>query len=133
MLSVISRASAGVGARCLAGSFQVLRVQFNAGITDYSVDELEELMLAYALSVHESQGSEYRCVLVPVAWEHYIMLNERLLYTAISRGRERAVLVGQRKALRVSVSRSPGVQRLTALHRRLLEAFDPSGREAGKS
>lgn len=102
---------------------KVLRVQFDTRITDYSFDELEELMPAYALTVHKSQGSEYLCVVIPVVWEHYIMLSKRLLYTAITRGKERVVLVGQQKALRVAVGRSPGVRRLTALSQRLADAF----------
>ena len=100
-----------------------LRVRYDTGVVNYGFDELDELMLAYALTVHKSQGSEYRCVVIPVAWEHYIMLSKRLLYTAITRGRERVVLIGQQKALRVGVSSSPGVQRLTALQRRLAETF----------
>ena len=64
---------------------------------------LDELSLAYACSVHKSQGSEYPAVVVPLLTTHFVMLSRNLLYTAVTRGKRLVVLVGQRKALAIAV------------------------------
>ncbi len=67
--------------------------------------DLNELVLAYACSIHKSQGSEYPCVVIPVQTQHYVMLQRNLLYTAITRGKRLVVLVGSKRALaRISMS-----------------------------
>jgi exodeoxyribonuclease V alpha subunit len=89
----------------------------------YDFDDAHQLMLAYALTVHKSQGSEYKAVVMPVCQEHYILLSKRLLYTGITRGKQLVVLVGQDKALKIAVNSTRGEQRITGLETRLRERF----------
>ncbi|GAB4430976.1 MAG: ATP-dependent RecD-like DNA helicase [Anaerolineae bacterium] len=86
----------------------------------YSLDDLGDLDLAYALTVHKSQGSEYPVVIVPVLLQHSIMLRRNLLYTAITRAREMVVLVGQRQAIQLAVSEGRREMRFSALRQRLV-------------
>ncbi|MHB9057285.1 MAG: SF1B family DNA helicase RecD2 [Bacillota bacterium] len=85
----------------------------------YDRGELDELTLAYAISVHKSQGSEYRAVVMPLTTQHYVMLQRNLLYTAITRARELVVLVGTRKALSVALHNDQIQRRFTRLKERL--------------
>jgi exodeoxyribonuclease V alpha subunit len=85
----------------------------------YEFSELDELVHAYAVSVHKSQGSEYRAVVVPVLTQHYIMLQRNLLYTAVTRARELVVLVGTRRAIGIAVRYNKITERHTALNTRL--------------
>ncbi|MFN8060598.1 MAG: ATP-dependent RecD-like DNA helicase [Vicinamibacterales bacterium] len=80
-----------------------LAVAFDARDVVYDFDELDRLVLAYASSIHKAQGSEYPAVVVPLTTQHYLMLQRRLLYTAVTRARRLVVLVGQRKALALAV------------------------------
>ncbi len=99
-----------------------VRVRFDERRVDYAADALDALVLAYACSVHKSQGSEYPAVVMPVLTEHWVMLQRNLLYTAVTRGRRLVVLVGQARALRRAVENDQGLHRFTALARRLREA-----------
>ena len=81
----------------------------------YDLTELSELTLAYASTVHKSQGSEYRAVVVPFTTQHYVMLQRNLLYTAITRARELVVIVGSKKAVAIAVRNSKVEQRYTGL------------------
>jgi exodeoxyribonuclease V alpha subunit len=101
---------------------QELTVDFDGRQAVYDFDELDELGLAYALTIHKSQGSEYPAVILPVHTQHYIMLQRNLLYTGITRGRKLVVLVGTTKALALAVSRQDTSRRFTALMRRVQEA-----------
>ncbi len=74
-------------------------VQFEGRVISYLADELRELRLAYAATIHKSQGSEYRAVIIPVHTQHYIMLKRNLIYTALTRGRELVCIVGTKQAL----------------------------------
>jgi exodeoxyribonuclease V alpha subunit len=94
-------------------------VEFEGREVVYSYDELDELALSYAITVHKSQGSEYPCVVIPVHTQHYIMLQRNLLYTAITRGRELVVLVGSRQAVAMAARRTGSHHRLTTLRERL--------------
>jgi exodeoxyribonuclease V alpha subunit len=85
----------------------------------YEFSELDELVHAYAVSVHKSQGSEYRAVVVPVLTQHYIMLQRNLLYTAVTRAKELVVLVGTRRAIGIAVRNNKIAERHTALDTRL--------------
>ena len=69
----------------------------------YEFGDLDQLVLAYATTIHKAQGSEYPAVVIPVTTQHYTMLQRNLLYTAITRGRRLVVLVGQRRALAIAV------------------------------
>jgi exodeoxyribonuclease V alpha subunit len=100
---------------------QVLRVRIDDLEVVYEFSELDELVHAYAVSVHKSQGSEYRSVVVPVLTQHYVMLQRNLLYTAVTRARELVVLVGTRRAIGIAVRNSKITERHTALAGRLRE------------
>jgi exodeoxyribonuclease V alpha subunit len=86
---------------------------------DYEAAELDELILAYAISVHKSQGSEYPAVVMPVTTQHFILLQKNLIYTGISRAKELVVLIGSKKALRIAIGNDTPQHRLTRLSDRL--------------
>jgi exodeoxyribonuclease V alpha subunit len=98
-------------------SLSHLAVDFDGRLVDYDASDLDQLVLAYATTIHKSQGSEYPAVVVPVSTQHYAMLQRNLLYTAVTRGRRLVVLVGQRKALAIAVSDRRTRRRWTMLGR----------------
>jgi exodeoxyribonuclease V alpha subunit len=87
-----------------------LVVAFDGRDVSYGFGELDELVLAYATTIHKSQGSEYPAVVIPLVTQHYMMLARNLLYTGVTRGKRLVVLVGQRKALAIAV-RNQGSRR----------------------
>ncbi len=101
---------------------RTVAVRFDGRAVTYDGADLDELVLAYACSVHKAQGSEYPCVVVPVHTQHYVMLRRNLLYTAITRGRRLVVLVGSRRALAIAVKNRRVEPRFTRLAERLAEA-----------
>ena len=80
-----------------------LVIDFEGRAVPYGFDELDHVTLAYAISVHKAQGSEYPAVVIPVTMQHYMMLKRNLIYTAVTRGKRLVVLIGQRKALAMAV------------------------------
>lgn len=98
---------------------QVLRVEFDGRDVLYNFDEADKLTLAYATTIHKSQGSEYRAVVIPLASQHYMMLRRNLVYTAVTRGRELVVIVGQRRALAQAVRSEQGRRRWGRLREKL--------------
>jgi exodeoxyribonuclease V alpha subunit len=98
---------------------QVLTVRIDDREVTYEFSELDELVHAYAVSVHKSQGSEYRAVVIPMLTSHYMMLQRNLLYTAVTRARELVVLVGSRRAIGIAVRNNKITERHTALDVRL--------------
>ena len=80
-----------------------LTVEFDGRDVIYGFGELDELVLAYATTIHKSQGSEYPAVVIPLSVQHYPMLQRNLVYTGVTRGKRLVVLVGQRKALAIEV------------------------------
>jgi exodeoxyribonuclease V alpha subunit len=94
---------------------QELIIEFDDKPVEYQFGELDEVALAYAVSVHKSQGSEYPAVVIPVMMQHYMMLRRNLLYTGITRGRKLVVLVGQRKAVGMAVKGKAEKQRWSKL------------------
>lgn len=98
---------------------QELAVAFEGRSVTYDFGELDELMLAYACTIHKSQGSEYPAVVMPLHTQHFVMLQRNLLYTGITRGKQLVVLVGSRKALSLAVQRQDTARRYSALARRL--------------
>jgi exodeoxyribonuclease V alpha subunit len=95
------------------------RVDFDGRIVEYEFGELDEVSLAYATSIHKSQGSEYPAVVIPLAMQHYTLLERKLLYTAVTRGRKLVILIGQPKALGVAVKSRKSTRRLTRLAGRI--------------
>ena len=108
---------------------QEMVVNFEGRPVKYDFADLDELSLAYVLSIHKSQGSEFPCVVIPLHTQHYMMLQRNLLYTAVTRGRKLVVLVGTKKALGMAIRRADTRQRYTALKRRL-QAQENSGHTA---
>ena len=100
-------------------SAEALAVRFDDRVVEYALDELDALVLAYAATVHKSQGSEYPAVVVPVHTQHYVMLQRNLLYTAVTRGKRLVVLVGTRKALALAVRNADVGARASGLAARL--------------
>ena len=79
----------------------------------------ENLELAYAISVHKSQGSEYPAVIIPILIQHYMLLQRNLIYTAVTRGKKLVILVGTRKALAIGIRNDKTLKRYTLLEKRL--------------
>lgn len=92
-----------------------LTVLFDGREVVYGFGELDELVLAYATTIHKSQGSEYPAVVIPLVTQHYAMLARNLLYTGVTRGRKLVVLVGQKKALAIAVRNQGGRRRWSKL------------------
>jgi exodeoxyribonuclease V alpha subunit len=106
---------------------QVVRVDFEGRLVDYDFSDLDELVLAYACSIHKSQGSEYTAVVVPLHTQHFVMLQRNLFYTAITRGRKLVVVVGSRRALELAVRTESSSRRSTLLAWRLSGAGRSQG------
>ena len=100
-----------------------IRISFDNREIVYEFSELDEIILAYAVSVHKSQGSEYPVVILPILTQHYILLQRNLIYTAVTRGKNLVVMVGSRKALAIGVNNNPTLQRFTRLRYRISESF----------
>jgi len=94
-------------------------VTFDGRDVTYEFSDLDEIVLAYAVSVHKSQGSEYPAVVIPILTQHYILLQRNLIYTAITRGRDLVVMVGTRKALAIGINNDKTQKRFTYLKHRL--------------
>jgi exodeoxyribonuclease V alpha subunit len=97
----------------------MMEVNFDGRVVSYDWSEADQLALAYAVSVHKSQGSEFPAVVLPLVTQHYMMLQRNLLYTAVTRARQLCVLVGSRKAISIAVRNNRVSQRCTALHWRV--------------
>ncbi len=100
-----------------------LLIDFDGRDVKYDFNELDEVSLAYAASIHKSQGSEYAAVVIPLASQHYMMLERNLLYTGVTRGKKLVVIVGQPKALAMAVKNKRSTRRVTALAYRLRTLF----------
>ncbi len=100
----------------------ILLIDFDGRQIRYEMHELDELALAYAVSIHKSQGSEYKAVVIPISTAHYLMLERNLLYTAITRGKKLVVIIGQKKALAMAIKNKRSLNRVTGLKHWLQEA-----------
>lgn len=100
-----------------------LTITFDGKMVVYRFDELEEVTLAYATSIHKYQGSECPCVIIPFHTSHYIMLHRNLLYTAVTRGKKLVIIVGSPKAIAIAVSNDKIKERYSALNSRLQDAI----------
>lgn len=96
-----------------------VQVDFYDKVVEYNDDELDEISLAYATSIHKSQGSEYPVVVIPLHMSHYMMLHRSILYTAVTRGKKRVVLVGSRRALAMAIRNVRLERRYTGLKEKL--------------
>src|SRR5690606_9420273 len=94
---------------------QTLVVEVDGDPVSYDVKQLNSLQLAYAISIHKSQGSEFPAVVIPLLGEHHVMLRRNLLYTAVTRARQLCVLVADPRALTQAVHRSDAARRFTGL------------------
>ena len=98
---------------------QEVMISFDGREVPYGYADLDEIVLAYAVSVHKSQGCEYPAVIIPVLTQHYLLLQRNLIYTAVTRGRKLVVMVGTRKALTIGVRNDKTQKRYTHLKQRL--------------
>lgn len=98
---------------------QSVTIGFDGRAITYDYAEMDEIVLAYAVSVHKAQGSEYPVVVMPVLIQHYMLLQRNLIYTAVTRGRKLVVLVGTHKALAIGINNNKTSQRYTHLRQRL--------------
>ena len=94
---------------------KVMFISFEGRIVEYSFEELDEITLAYAVTVHKSQGSEFPCIIMPVTTSQYIMLQRNLLYTAITRASKLLILIGAKKAIGMAVGNNKVNNRFTSL------------------
>jgi exodeoxyribonuclease V alpha subunit len=105
---------------------QVVLVKIDERLIRYEYLELDELILAYVVSIHKSQGSEYPVVIMPLSMSHYIMLQRNLIYTGITRGKKLVVLVGEMQALSAAVNNNKTMERNTLLDVRLQQFLNNS-------
>ncbi len=94
-------------------------IRFDDQQVAFEFNELDEVVPAYAITIHKSQGSEYPCVIIPVLTQHFVMLQRNLIYTAITRGRQLVILVGTKKALAIAISNNKTAERFGLLKKRL--------------
>jgi exodeoxyribonuclease V alpha subunit len=99
-------------------------VQFDAREVTYEFGELDEISLAYAITIHKSQGSEFPVVVIPIATQQFLMLQRNLIYTGITRGKKLVVVIGQKKALGMAIRNNKSARRFTGLLPRLRQSID---------
>ena len=104
---------------------QEMKIRFDDRVVVYEYADLDELVLAYAVSIHKSQGSDYPAVVMPILTQHYIMLQRNLIYTGITRGKNLVVAIGAKKALAIAVNNAKTQQRYTFLYGRLRNNASP--------
>ena len=97
-----------------------LSVLYDIGIIEYELEELEDIALAYAISVHKAQGSEFDIVIMPISTMHYVMLKRKLIYTGITRAKKSLIMIGDVKALQMGISKIE-VNRNTILKDKIIE------------
>jgi exodeoxyribonuclease V alpha subunit len=105
--------------RALDLEMQEIKVRFDDRTVVYEYADLDELVLAYAVSIHKSQGSDFPAVVIPLLTQHYIMLQRNLIYTGITRGKSLVVIIGTKKALAIAINNAKTQQRYTRLDERL--------------
>ena len=109
---------------CKAGDETNITIDFGDGrMAEYDTSQLDMLDLGYASTIHKSQGSEYRSVIINLQCAHYVMLTRPLVYTAITRGKENVIIVGERRALCMAIKKTDTEKRGTCLAKRLQAAM----------
>jgi exodeoxyribonuclease V alpha subunit len=101
-----------------------LLVDFDGRLVFYEKDELTNLILAYAISVHKAQGNEYQTVVMPLLTQHYIMLQRNLFYTALTRARKLSVIIGSYRALHIAIKNDKPVKRNCRLKEKISEIVE---------
>ena len=96
-----------------------VEVDFDGRPVLYESADLAEIVLAYAITVHKSQGSEFPCVIIPLHTTHYPLLQRNLIYTAVTRGKNLVIIVGSKKALNLAIRNNRVARRFTMLRERL--------------
>lgn len=112
---------------------QALSIDYDGTVVHYEFSELDEIVHAFAMSVHKSQGSEYRAVVLPILTQHYMLLQRNLLYTAVTRAKQLVVLVGNKKAIGMAVRNNKISRRNTRLAQRLAQLQVTTPRVARES
>ena len=100
-----------------------LVVRYNFGDVEYNMDELDDISLAYAISIHKAQGSEFKLVIVPFSFKYYVMLYKKLIYTAITRAKQYLIMIGNIDAMRKGIL-SQEEKRHTKLETRIKELIN---------
>jgi len=90
-------------------------VEFDGRPVTYHISEMDEIVPAYAITIHKSQGSEYLAVIIPLSTQHFVLLRRNLLYTAMTRGKELVIIIGSPKALHMAVENTIVEPRFTYL------------------
>jgi exodeoxyribonuclease V alpha subunit len=98
---------------------QEVTIHFDGKKVPYDYPDLDEVVLAYAISIHKSQGSEYPAVVIPILTQHYVLLQRNLIYTAVTRGKKLVVMVGSQRALAIGIGNDKTRKRFTHLRDRL--------------
>jgi exodeoxyribonuclease V alpha subunit len=114
--------------RTIDAENQEVIISFDGRDVPYDFTELDEIVLAYAVSVHKSQGSEYPAIIVPVLTQHYMLLQRNLIYTAVTRGKRLVILIGTKKALAIGVKNDKTRKRYTFLEQRLRSMEQRAGK-----
>ena len=99
---------------------RTVTITFDQREVVYDFSDLDEIVPAYAVSVHKSQGSEYPVVIIPIVTQHYVLLQRNLIYTAVTRGKNLVVIVGSKKAMAIGINNNKTLQRFTRLRYRLI-------------
>ena len=104
---------------------QMMIIDFDGQMVEYEFSELDEIVLAYAVSIHKYQGSECPCIVIPIHTSHFKLLHRNLLYTGVTRGKKLVILIGSLKAIGIAVRNDEVKKRFTGLRQALLETFHP--------
>jgi exodeoxyribonuclease V alpha subunit len=114
----ITNGSVGIIAK-INSEEENISVVFDDKWINYDFDELDELSLAYAISIHKYQGSECPCIIMPIHISHFKLLFRNLLYTGITRGKKKVILIGSKKALAIGIRNQDSLKRITGLNKHL--------------
>lgn len=97
----------------------LLYIRFDDRLVEYEFNELDEISLAYAITIHKSQGSEYQVVVLPLSMQHYMLLERNLLYTGVTRGKKLVIVIAESKAMEMAIRNQKSKRRITNLVARL--------------